>query len=98
MKRAGKKGTKKKRENEKKEIDKNEKTDENNAENRRKVEEQRQRNWEECWKKKIEAEEALEDEAFCSTHGFYPKPKTQTNIWLQVSSGKFSQDVQMCFK
>ncbi|XP_043465116.1 uncharacterized protein DDB_G0279979-like [Leptopilina heterotoma] len=106
IKQAGKKGTKKKEKKkekkkiEKKESDNNEqeKNDDNNAEKREKEREIREKNWEECWNKKLEEKEAREDEAFCSIHGFYPKPKTQTNIWLQVTYGKLLQDVQLCFK
>lgn len=113
IKQAGKKGTKKKEKKkntkemkekekkiEKKESNNNEeeKNDDNNAEKREKEREIREKNWEECWNKKLEEQEAREDEAFCSMHGFYPKPKTQTNIWLQVTYGKLLQDVQLCFK
>lgn len=96
IKQTGKKGAKKKKK-EKKEMAKNEEN--NNAlENRKKEKEIREKNWEECWYRKLQEQEEREDKAFCSIHGFYPKPKIQTNIWLQVTYGKLSQDVQLCFK
>ena len=93
---AGKKGGNKKKGG-KKEV-KSGQTEENKDEKRKEEEEKRLREWEEAWNKKFEAKEAAEDKVFCEAHGFYPKPKTQTNLWIQVHHGKGSQDVQFCFK
>lgn len=93
---AGKKGGNKKK-GEKTKDEKGE-SEESKDGNRKEEEEKRRREWENAWNKKLEAEEAVDDEAFCEAHGFYPKPKTQTNLWIQMHQGKGCQDVQFCFK
>ena len=91
----------KKRGNKRKGGEKNDKSKSNEANNdqkRKEEEEKEQREWEEAWNKKLRAEEALVDKTFCKAHGFYPKPKTQSNIWIQVTQAKGFQDVQLCFQ
>ncbi|OXU24259.1 hypothetical protein TSAR_006740 [Trichomalopsis sarcophagae] len=62
-------------------------------------EEERQRAWNEAWERKIREDERLEDcKACCAPDEFFPKPRTQTNIWVQINHEKNTQHVQMAFQ
>lgn len=62
-------------------------------------EEERQRAWNEAWERKIRKDERLEDcKACCAPDEFFPKPRTQSNIWVQINHEKNAQHVQMAFQ
>ena len=61
-------------------------------------EQERQRKWIDDWDRKIAEDERLEDcKACCAPDRFFPKPRTQSNIWIQVNHEKSTQQVQMSF-
>ncbi|XP_012256334.1 uncharacterized protein LOC105686257 isoform X2 [Athalia rosae] len=77
--------------------DKSKREREERAAKREKEEEERLKDWNSEWNKKLEAKEALNEVPCCSAKGLFPKPKTQSNIWIKVTQDKKIQDVQMAF-
>ncbi|XP_015586042.1 uncharacterized protein LOC107263391 [Cephus cinctus] len=75
-----------------------EKIDQEKAAKIKAIEEERLRKWEEDWDKKLKAEEALEDKTCCMSKGLCLRPKTQSNIWINITEGKTLQDIQLYFK
>ncbi|XP_046837339.1 uncharacterized protein LOC124432419 [Vespa crabro] len=54
--------------------------------------------WEEAWEKKCQAQDELDDYR-CRLHkGLCLKPKTQSNIWVNVIEDKMTQELHMAIK
>lgn len=56
------------------------------------------RKWEEDWEKKCQAQDELEDYR-CRLHkGLCLRPKTQSNIWVNLIEDKMTQELHMAVK
>ncbi|XP_046141822.1 uncharacterized protein LOC114872381 [Osmia bicornis bicornis] len=94
---AGQKKGKRKRKSggnkEKRRREREEKAAKRNAE-----EKERLRKWEECWEKEFEAEEERNKAECCKSDGLCLKPRTQSNIWINVVRDRSIQEIHMAFK
>ncbi|KAG7202340.1 hypothetical protein KM043_018668 [Ampulex compressa] len=93
---AGKKSTGKK--NPVKNEEQKRKAGEERSEKREAEERERLRKWEENWEKRLQERENLDDLKCCKAEGLSLKPRTQSNIWINVVHDKLSQEVQMTFR
>ncbi|XP_015183958.1 PREDICTED: uncharacterized protein LOC107070359 [Polistes dominula] len=94
---------KKKKKNKKKKKKKSKttvakRTSEIKAKERKACEEEQLHKWEEAWRQKVEAQEELDDYRCCLHKGLCLKPKTQSNIWINVIEDKMTQEVHIAFK
>ncbi|CAK9797851.1 hypothetical protein ANTQUA_LOCUS1373 [Anthophora quadrimaculata] len=92
---AGKKGKGKKR---RKSDEKKRKERERREKEREAEEKERLRKWEECWEKKFQAQEELDRVECCAAKGLCTKPRTQSNIWINVTKDRSIQEIHMAFK
>lgn len=65
---------------------------------REKDEQERLRKWEECWDKKITEQEERDRAECCAADGLCLKPRTQSNIWINVTRDRSLQEIHMTFK
>ncbi|KOC67045.1 hypothetical protein WH47_11698 [Habropoda laboriosa] len=93
---AGKKGKGKKRK--KSDQERKRKEREKRDEEREAEEKERLRKWEECWERKFQAEEERDRAECCSAKGLCGKPRTQSNIWINVTKDRSIQEIHMAFK
>lgn len=61
-------------------------------------EKERLRKWEECWQKKFEAQEERDNVECCVGKDLCVKPRTQSNIWINVTQDRFLQEIHMSIK
>ncbi|KAF7379216.1 hypothetical protein HZH68_017061 [Vespula germanica] len=54
--------------------------------------------WEKAWEKKFQAQDELDDYRCCLHKGLCLKPKTQSNIWVNVVEDKMTQELHMAIK
>ncbi|CAL7935552.1 unnamed protein product [Xylocopa violacea] len=59
---------------------------------------ERLRKWEECWERKYQAQEDRDYAECCVDKGLCMKPRTQSNIWINVTQDKSIQEIQMTLK
>lgn len=59
---------------------------------------ERESKWKESWERRLQKEEELEDATCCLGEGLCLKPRTQSNIWINVFQDRMIQEVQMTFK
>lgn len=59
---------------------------------------ERLRKWEECWDRKYQAQAEREHAECCIDKGYCLKPRTQSNIWINVTQDRSIQEIQMAFK
>lgn len=65
---------------------------------REEEEKERLRQWEECWEKKLQEEEERDKVECCAPQGLCVKPRTQSNIWINVNRDRSIQEIHMTFK
>lgn len=87
-KRKGKKKCDKQRERKRKEEEKK----------REEEEKERLRKWEECWEKKFREQEERDDAECCVGKDLCVRPKTQSNIWINVNRDRSIQEIHMIIK
>ncbi|KAI4498179.1 hypothetical protein M0802_006665 [Mischocyttarus mexicanus] len=68
------------------------------AKEKKACEEEELNKWEEAWRQKIQEQEELDDYRCCLHKGLCLKPKTQSNIWVNVIEDKMTQEVHIAFK
>ncbi|XP_043502261.1 uncharacterized protein LOC122524196 [Polistes fuscatus] len=68
------------------------------AKEKKACEEEKLRKWEEAWRQKVQVQEELDDYRCCLHKGLCLKPKTQSNIWINVIEDKMTQEVHIAFK
>ncbi|XP_033350347.1 uncharacterized protein LOC117233835 [Bombus vosnesenskii] len=61
-------------------------------------EKERLRKWEECWQKKFEAQEERDNAECCAGKDLCVKPRTQSNIWINVTKDRSLQEIHMFIK
>ncbi|KAK1121457.1 hypothetical protein K0M31_010258 [Melipona bicolor] len=61
-------------------------------------EKERLRKWEECWQKRSEAQEERDNAECCVGKGLCVKPRTQSNIWINVTQDRSLQEIHMSIK
>ena len=61
-------------------------------------EKERLRKWEECWQKKLAAQEERDNAECCVGKGLCVKPRTQSNIWINVTQDRSLQEIHMSIK
>ncbi|XP_053994784.1 uncharacterized protein LOC128885060 [Hylaeus volcanicus] len=61
-------------------------------------EEERLRKWEECWERKLREQEERDNVECCMAKGLCSKPRTRSNIWVNVSRDRSIQTIHMTFK
>lgn len=94
--RINEKKKKKKKKKSKKTLAK--RTSEIEAKEKKACEEEKLHKWEEAWRQKVQVQEELDDYRCCLHKGLCLKPKTQSNIWINVIEDKMTQEVHIAFK
>ena len=61
-------------------------------------EKERLRKWKECWEKKFQAQEERDNAECCVGKGLCVKPRTQSNIWINVTQDRSLQEIHMFIK
>ena len=61
-------------------------------------EKERLRKWEECWQRKFEAQEERDNAECCVGKNLCVKPRTQSNIWINVTKDRSLQEIHMFIK
>ncbi|XP_076170352.1 uncharacterized protein LOC143148194 isoform X2 [Ptiloglossa arizonensis] len=61
------------------------------------AEQERLRNWEDSWKKKLREQEERDNAECCAAKGLCLKPRTQSNVWVNVTRDRSIQEIHMSF-
>lgn len=72
--------------------------DREERERREAEEKERLRKWEECWERKYQVQEEREHAECCVDKGFCLKPRTQSNIWINITQDRSLQEIHMSIK
>lgn len=91
---------KKKRKSKKvaKELERKKKIREEREKREEEEEKERLRKWEECWERKFQAQEERDHAECCVDKGFCLKPRTQSNIWINITQDRSLQEIHMAIK
>ncbi|OAD52145.1 hypothetical protein WN48_02975 [Eufriesea mexicana] len=68
------------------------------SEEREAEEKERLRKWEECWERNLKAQEERDDAECCIGKDLCVRPKTQSNIWINVTQDRSIQEIHMTIK
>lgn len=72
--------------------------DREEREKREEEEKERLRKWEECWERKFQAQQERDHAECCVDKGFCVKPRTQSNIWINITQDRSLQEIHMSIK
>ena len=81
-----------------KELERKKKIREEREKREEEEEKERLRKWEECWERKFQAQEERDHAECCVDKGFCLKPRTQSNIWINITQDRSLQEIHMAIK